>query len=386
MYRIQPVVAVLCMFLTLGPQASGQNANLPARSQAEMAPLTRDDSGFLGRIRRTYRPTDVPPINLSNSNRLEQLLRAGNLYLSLQDTIALALENNIDIELERYGALEQDANVLRAQSGGALRGVTPAVQTGPVSATTNQISITQSAATTAAGATNSQGALVQQTGSTIPNFDPTLVGTLQFGHFTQPQNLTIVSGVIAQQQQQNTGQLTLNQGFATGTTYSLGYSEVRTSVNSGTYSYDPYLTGSLSLTVTQRLLQGWGRALNNRNIIIAKHSREQADLSFKEQVINTVVAVMDLYWDLVSFIDNVKSNQQSLAYNERLYSDKQAPSGGWDTCSHSHCAGGGRCGDRAAGVDRRADSGFAAGNADQERAEPQRCGQPGAVRSPRHPH
>ncbi len=278
---------------------------------------------FLGRIRRTYRPTEVPPINLSNSNRLEQLLRAGNLYLSLQDTIALALENNIDIELQRYGALQQDANILRAQSGGALRGVTPAVQAGPVSATTNQIGITQSAAATASGTTNSQGALVQQTGSAIPNFDPTLVGTLQFGHFTQPQNLTIVSGVIAQQQQQDTGQLTLNQGFATGTTYSFGYSQVRSSVNSGTYSYDPYLTGSLSLTVTQRLLQGWGRALNNRNIIVAKHSREQADLQFKEQVITTVVAVVDLYWDLVSFLDNVRSNQQSLAYNQRLYSDNK---------------------------------------------------------------
>jgi outer membrane protein TolC len=122
---------------------------------------------------------------------------------------------------------------------------------------------------------------------------------------------------------QNTAQLTLNQGFATGTQYSFGYSEVRSSLNSPTYTYNPNLTGSLSLTITQKLLQGFGRAVNNRNIIIAKNSREQADLTFRQQVITTVSSVLDLYWDLVSFLDNVKSKQEALAYNERLYSDNK---------------------------------------------------------------
>ncbi len=324
MDRTQPILALVCIFLLVTPPGFAQIAVPAARSQPEMPPLTRDDSGHFGRILKTYRPTDVPPINLSNSNRLEQLLRAGNIYLSLQDAIALTLENNIDIELQRYGALEQDANILRAQAGGALRGVTPNLQSGPVSATPVTAGIATSAAASAATSTsNTQGALVQQTGSTIPNFDPTLTGTLQFGHLTTPQNISIVSGVIAQQQQQDLGTFSLNQGFATGTTYSLGYSQYRYSVNSGTYTYNPYLSGSLTLTVTQRLLQGWGRALNDRNIVIAKHSREQADLQFRQQVITTVNSVMDLYWDLVSFVDNVKSNEQSLAYNERLYSDNK---------------------------------------------------------------
>lgn len=323
MLRIQSAIALLCTFLLLVPIASAQVAPLPARVQAEMPPLTRDESGFLGRIRKTYRPTEVPPINLSNSNRLEQLLRGGNIYLSLQDAVALALENNIDIELQRYGALQQDANLLRARAGGALRGATPALQGGAVSATANTTGIAQSAGNTAATAANGQGALVQQTGSAILNFDPTLTGTLQFGHLTTPQNISIVSGVIAQQQQQDLGTFALTQGFDTGTSYNLGYTQYRYSVNSGTYTYNPYLTGTLGLTVTQRLLQGWGRALNDRNIVIAKHSREQADLQFKQQVITTVNGVLDLYWDLVTFVDNVKSNQQSLAYNERLYSDNK---------------------------------------------------------------
>ena len=44
-------------------------------------------------------PVEVPPIRLSNSDRLQMLIRAGKLYLTAHDAIALALENNIDIEI-----------------------------------------------------------------------------------------------------------------------------------------------------------------------------------------------------------------------------------------------------------------------------------------------
>ena len=323
MYRLQPLISLVCSLLLLSPAAAGQTAAFPSRNQPEMPPLTRPTGSWLSRLTRTYQPAEVPPINLTNSNRLESLLRGGNLYLSLQDAIALSLENNIDLEIQRYGAPVQDANILRAQAGGALRGATPAVQSGPSSASTAQIGITQNAATQAANTGNNQGALVQQTGSTIQNFDPTLTGNLGFGQFTQPQNISVVSGLIGLVQQTDTGNFQLSQGFTTGTSYSLGYSEVRNKVNTYTYTYNPYLTGTMSFTITQRLLQGFGRAVNTRNIVIAKNSREQADLNFKQQVITTVVNVMDLYWDLVSFLDNVKSKQQSLAYNQKLYDDNK---------------------------------------------------------------
>jgi outer membrane protein len=323
MYRLQPTLAIICIALLISPLGFSQ---ISSRPQPEMPPYERPDTGFLNRITKTYKPTTVPPINLSNSGRLDSLLRAGNIYLSVQDAVALALENNIDIEVQRYGALIQDANILRAQAGGALRGVTPGVTNGATSAQSvqNTVGITQSAAAAAsAAASNSQGALVQQTGSTIQNFDPALTGTLQFGHFTTPQNISVVSGITGLVNSQDTGQFTLTQAFPTGTSYSFGYSQIRQSVNSPTYTYNPYLTGSLSFTATQRLLQGFGRAVNTRNIVIAKNTREQADLNFRQQVISTVSSVVNLYWDLVSFIDNVKSQQEALAYNQRLYSDNK---------------------------------------------------------------
>jgi len=337
MHRLQPALALLCITLLICPVSYGQPPaatppTLPStapsaaggRSQPEMPAFTRPDQGWQ-KWTKTYRPTEVPPINLSNSNRLEMLIKGGNLYLSIQDAIACALENNIDIEVQRYGAIIQDANILRAQAGGALRGSTPTVAAGPTSAvaTTSTGIATNAASTASSAASSSQGALVQQTGTAIPNYDPTLVGSLQLGHFTTPQNNSVVAGITALVNNQNTGSLTLSQGFATGTSYSFGYSEVRSSLNSPTYTFNPNLTGTLTVTVTQKLLQGFGRAVNNRNIIIAKNTREQADLTFRQQVITTVSSVLDLYWDLVSFLDNVKSKEEALAYNQRLYSDNK---------------------------------------------------------------
>ena len=281
----------------------------------------------MARVTRDYRPMTVAPVNLTNSNRIEQLLRAGNLYLSLQDAIALTLENNLDIEIQRYGAPIQEANILRAKAGGALRGVTPSVASGATSASlgVGQASgVTQNASTSAsAAASNNQGALVQQTGSSIPNYDPTLSGILQWQHSTQPQASQLVTGTTALVQGINTQQLTVSQGFSTGTSYSLGYSEQRLASNNYNNTYNPFRTGTFSLTVRQNLLQGFGSGLNNRNIVIAKNGREQSDLSFKQQVITTVTATINLYWDLVAFNDDVKSKQQSLAYNERLYNDNK---------------------------------------------------------------
>ena len=165
--------------------------------------------------------------------------------------------------------------------------------------------------------------MVQQTGSTIPNYDPVISGTLQWQHATQPQAQQTVTGVTTLVQGLNTQQIQLSQGFATGTSYSLGYSEQRIASNNSRNSFDPFRTGSLSLTIRQNLLQGFGSALNKRNITIARNSREQSDLQFKQQVITTVTSTINLYWDLVTFNDDVKSKRQSLAYNERLYSDNK---------------------------------------------------------------
>ena len=55
--------------------------------QAEIAPVRPQATVIV----RPYMAVDVPPVRLANSPRLAQLVRAGALYLTVQDAIALAL-------------------------------------------------------------------------------------------------------------------------------------------------------------------------------------------------------------------------------------------------------------------------------------------------------
>ena len=122
MTGIRSYLAVLCALLLLRPPA-GFAADPPHASEpAARQPHRRNEAArLLGKItepvprrRRCRRPTwRTPP-------RIESLLRAGNLYLSLQDAIALALENNLDIAIQRYGPQIADTAV-HAGRGGRFR-------------------------------------------------------------------------------------------------------------------------------------------------------------------------------------------------------------------------------------------------------------------------
>src|ERR1700732_5023280 len=98
-------------------------------------PLPAADGGPAGLWRgfaRTYQERPLPAVDLTNTPRIRQLLRAGNIYLSLSDAIALAIENNLDIELQRYDLQMANAEVLRAKGGGLLRGLTYTLAEAPV--------------------------------------------------------------------------------------------------------------------------------------------------------------------------------------------------------------------------------------------------------------
>src|SRR5580700_8246224 len=107
--------------------------------QTEIEPLRPHARIFV----RPYEPATIPPAPLSNSDRLRGLIRAGKLYLSPHDAVALALENNIDIEVARYSPVLLEWQLERSQAGGALPGV-------------------PSAASQAGAVTNGQGVLGSQ--------------------------------------------------------------------------------------------------------------------------------------------------------------------------------------------------------------------------------
>jgi outer membrane protein TolC len=264
----------------------------------------------------------VPPIKLTNSPRLEQLVRSGNLYLSAQDVIALALENNLDIAVQRYGPFLSREVLKRAEVGNLLRDVTSPVLPGPTSVSTAGISTASSGLAGGAGI-GSVGSVITGIGPNPPNLDPSLNVSVQAGHLTTPETNTQLNATTELVTTYRYGGIAYNQSFITGTSVQLDFYEQRTFQNSSVPLFNPFIQGDLDFNVSQQLLQGFGFAVNKRYIKVAKNNLKVSDLLLKQQVSTTVAAVLNLYWDLVSFDDAVRIKQQALDAAQKLYDDNK---------------------------------------------------------------
>jgi len=307
----QALAAILCATLV----ASAQTA-----IRIDPAPASR-----FSWLTRPYQARSVPPINLANTSRIGGLVRNGNLYLNARDVVALALENNIDIEVQRYGPLLAREVLRRAQGGGALRSVGLGVAPGPTSVSLSGVSINTNGAPSSAGGggVSSGGGIVTQLGPSIPSFDPTLSGFVDFAHSTSPQSNTVLTGTTALVTGTKTVQASYSQTWAIGLNAQLTYASNNIHVNSNFFALNPYTSGDIDLQLTQNLLNGFGKAVNTRNIRVQKNNLKVTDLQFKLQVITTVSAVLNLYWDLVGFNEEVKSRQQALDTADQLYKNNQ---------------------------------------------------------------
>jgi outer membrane protein len=295
---------------------------LLAFAQAPAIRVEPAGAGFLSPIIRPYRERYVPPANLRNSGRLESLIRSGNLYLTAQDAIALAIENNIDIEIQRYGPLLGREVIRRASGGGALRNVGVGILAGPQSVSLAGINI--GAVTSTGAGVSSGGGIVTQIGPTIPNLDPIVFAYASFAHNTTPLSNVLLFKTDYLINNGRVYQYGYTQQFLPGTSVQLTFTESRSSVNTPTSLLNPSISGNVDLFLTQNLLQGFGRSVNSRNIVVARNNEKVNQLQLKQQVITTVAAVLNLYWDLVSFSEDVRLKRDALAAARKLEDDNRA--------------------------------------------------------------
>jgi outer membrane protein TolC len=314
MINFKTAVSVFCVFLLI-------NAPVGAQTEVRVDPPPNNRLSWLT---RPYQIRSVPPAVLSNTPRLESLIRAGNLYLTADDVVALAIENNIDVEVQRYAPLLAEEVLRRAKSGGALRSVGLPVAAGPQSVSLQGVSFTSvGSGITAGNGVSSGGGIVTQLGPPILSFDPTVFLFANFQHATIPQSNTILTGTTALIQDSRSYQAQYSQNWDFGLTAQATYSSQYTKVNSQFFSLNPYTFGSMDLQVTQNLLQGFGRAVNGRNIRVQRNNVKISHLQFKQQVIATVTSALNLYWDLVSFDEDVRSRKQELATAQQLLADNK---------------------------------------------------------------
>lgn len=269
-----------------------------------------------------------------DSERITQLVRDGKLQLSLQDAITLALENNLDVELQRYTRRMAATDVLRARAGGALRGIPLSIREGPDSLGVPVVtgsglgggdapSLNRLSGSGAQVDLSLFGSLPLPTGPVVPNLDPILSGTIGWDHQSDPQNSTFLSPLRSLNSNTTTANVAFDQGFATGGSLNVSFLNQRQSINNPLYSFSPFTASSLGVTFRQPVLRGFGPAVTTRYIRIAKNNERVSDLVFQQQVISTVYGVVRLYWDLVSLQQDVQVRQDALTSAEQLLRDSR---------------------------------------------------------------
>ena len=279
-----------------------------------------------------YMAHEVSAPSFANTPRIEQLIQNGKLMLSLNDAIALALENNLDLAIARYNLDIADTDILRAKAGSSIRGVASGLVSGTPGGGQGGFGTGASGAgaggTTAGagGAGSGSSGLVLSTagaGPAIPQYDPSLSGTLELEHAVFPLSNTVTTGVPVLNQNTGTANFSYNQGFSPGTAMSVGFNNSRQTTNSRGNAVNPNLNSSFRFTVQQHLLQGFGIGLNRRNITIALNNKQISDAGFRNQVISTVSQIQNIYWDLVTAYEDVRVKERSLALAQKTESDNR---------------------------------------------------------------
>jgi outer membrane protein len=339
--RLLPLALTSAVFWGTVPPALWAQEPPPAPStQATPAPAAPPQPALLKdystprsafpHVLQPYMPQELAEPNLGNSPRIDALMRDGKVYLSIDDAIALALENNLDLDIARYNLNIAQADLLRAKSGASILGVnTGIVQNTPgggVGGLGGTVGSGSGGTTVAAGGAGSgTNGLVSSTlgiGAPITSFDPQLTGTLQLDK-NDTESVSVFSPVPIVAQNTYTSNFGYTQGFEWGGALTGGFNNTHLTTNNPTSLLTPQLGSNFQFRFTQNLLQGFGFLPNTRFIRIARNNREISDVAFRLQVITTVDQIENMYWDLVYAYENVRVQQESLTYAQKALEDSK---------------------------------------------------------------
>ena len=271
-----------------------------------------------------YRPSEAPALDLTNSPRLQNLIRDGKLYISLHDAIALAIENNLDLAYFRYNFPIAQTDYARTKAGGSVNGV----NTGIVQSSTQGgfSGGGSSSAGASSGSAAGAGGLVTSTlgaGTAVASFDPYLNFKGFADHDVTQEGNAFQNGVPIFKQNTIEALANYSQNFPLGTGITVNYEGQRFANNSPYEAINPTLYSNFQFILSQQLLAGFGISTNERYMHIAKKNLQITDLAFRAQVIATITQVENIYWDLVNAYQDEQVKERSLAFAQRTLQDDQ---------------------------------------------------------------
>jgi len=272
-------------------------------------------------------PATISPARMTNTERIHSLMRAGRLYLTLQDAIALAIENDLNLEVARTQPFTAEWQIERAEAGGAPRGApTPSSQIGGSDAGLGVLGNSSYVGISSGGVSSGSnggggGVSVAQIGTTASATDPVVQNTSSFSHITNPLANQSISGVSSLVDTQRIYSSTIQQGLQTGGFVQFKSYEQYLNENSPNDAYNPAVGPYLAFLTNIPVFQGRGKAVNTRQIKVAVNNKIAARDQFRSQLENLVSSVVTAYWDLVSSGDTLKARQTALEIGQKFYSD-----------------------------------------------------------------
>lgn len=228
-------------------------------------------------------PTIAPDFRANTARRLPELSRIGvNMNeqrpLSMREAIAMALENNKDIEVSR-----QNVRIAEFDLTGA-HGI----------------------------------------------YDPRLSSLSYYERSSTPSSSFLsggANGTVEQADLTNTARLEgLTPKFGGG--YRVDFSAIRLTTNNQFAALNPQFPTALTFNYTQPLLRGLRFDANRRQIEIAKKNLSLTDAQFRQRTIEVITNVQRAYWDLVFALRNLQIQQnavrdarEQVAHNQRLVNE-----------------------------------------------------------------
>ena len=216
-------------------------------------------------------PTPRPAPTTPSTTTLATAAASGPvLQLTLEDAVKRAMDNNVDIAVQRY--TPEDSELAIKQAKGA--------------------------------------------------YDPFLTSTVSKNSQTDPARNAFSGGekVDTDTTVANIGAV---QYIPTGGNFRLDFNNSKTDSNSIFSSFNPSFASSFNANLAQPLLRDFKIDFNRRQIIVAKKNREISDVDFRQTVVNTLANVKNLYYDLLYSMDNLEVQRKSLALAERFLEENQ---------------------------------------------------------------
>jgi outer membrane protein len=220
-----------------------------------------------------YRPAKV---NLPGApagtapQAISDLVRGGQLPLTMGDLINLILQNNLDVGVDRLSPLSSQY-------------------------------------------------LIE---STYRQFEPTLHLQATMNRNTTPAT-TILSGAANPTSLTGAYTVGFSQSLATGTNVAIDATMNRNSSNSTFSTLNPSWQGTLRYSFTQHLMRDFGRVTNMHLVRVAQNNQKISESQFERQMIDLVAQAQRSYWDLVFSAEDIKVKQRSVDLAQKTFSDNR---------------------------------------------------------------